>query len=142
MKSLVLFLCLSAASAFAGPTGDQDKKVEVKGDGVEGVKGTLYVIDGNKNMDTKLTVQAHDVILIEWTYPISPPFPKSATQKSSDEAVAKASGVRRVVNVKGPIGVGRFGAVFITEKTGTATLTFTINTGEKEVRVTCEVNVK
>jgi hypothetical protein len=133
---LTATLCLASASA-----GAQDKGGDAKG-GMEGVKGTLFIIDGNKNKETKLTVEARDVIVIEWTYPISPPFPKGVSQKSSDDAVAKASGVRRVVNVKGPVGVGRLGAVFITEKTGTATLTFTINTGDKDVTVTCEVTVK
>jgi hypothetical protein len=110
--------------------------------GIAGVKGAAFVIDGNKNKDTKLSVQPHDIVVIEWTYPISPPFPRSAHEKSSDPGVVKAAGVRGIVNVKGPLGVGHLGATFEAEKKGTATLTFDVSHGSDDVKMTCEVEVK
>src|ERR1043165_7384295 len=101
---LFAFCILLASVSTAEEKRQPDKKA---GGGMEGVKGTLYMIDGKKSKDSKLTVQPHDVIVIEWTYPIAPPFPKSASQNSSDKDIVKTMAVHRVVNVKGPIGVGR-----------------------------------
>ena len=138
--SLVLAVILLVASASA--EGDKKEKEPKATSGIEGVKGTVFVIDGKKHKDSKLIVQIHDAIVIEWTYPIAPPFPKSASQKSSDTDVVKAFGVQRVVHVKGPIGAGRLGASFIAEKKGISTLTVEINNGKDDIKLTCEVEVK
>jgi hypothetical protein len=142
MKSfIVVFSGLFALISVVVSAAQEEKKGE-KGAGIQGVKGSVFVIDGNKNKDTKLVVKSHDAIVIEWTYPISPPFPKSASQKSSDPDCVKAVGVHNVIKVKGPLGVGRLGAVFATEKKGRATLTFDISHGKDDIKMTCEVDVK
>jgi hypothetical protein len=140
MKRAFAVALFAAVALSAAGAADTPAKVKPKS-GIDGVKGTVYIIDGNKNKDTKLTVQAHDVIVIEFTYPVNPPLPKSAHQKSSDPDVVKAVGVQRVINVKGPIGVGRLGASFIAEKKGKATLTLDISHLE-DIKITCEVEVK
>jgi hypothetical protein len=131
-------LLIAAASASA-----QDEKKGAAGAGVAaGVKGTVYGIDGNKHKDTKVTAQVHDVIVIEWTYPVVPPFPKSAEQKSSDDAVVKTTGIHRLVEVNGPIGVGHLAATFNALKQGHATATFTVNNGKEDITMKCQVTVK
>lgn len=62
--------------------------------------------------------------------------------QSSDAAVVKGVGIHRIVNVKGPLGVGHLGATFVAEKKGTATLTFDISHGKDDIKLTCEVEVK
>lgn len=140
--SFVLALCIVVASASAEGDKKEKEKEPKTTSGIEGVKGTVFVIDGKKHKDSKLVVQIHDAIVIEWTYPIAPPFPKSASQKSSDSDVVKTVGIQRVVQVKGPIGVGRLGASFIAEKKGISTLTVDINNGRDDIKLTCEVEVK
>jgi hypothetical protein len=144
MKRSVTALGLACALCFLASAAarDDEKPAKKAAGGIAGVKGTIFVIDGNKNKATKLTVRPHDIVVIEWTYPINPPFPKSAKEKSSDPAVVKAAGVRSVVNVKGPLGVGHLGATFEAEKAGTATLTFDVSHGTDDVKMTCEVEVK
>ena len=138
--SFILALCIIVASASA--EGDKKEKEPKTTSGIEGVKGTVFLIDGKKHKDSKLVVQAHDVVVIEWTYPIAPPFPKSASQKSSDTEVVKTVGIQRVIQVKGPVGVGRLGASFIAAKKGISTLTVEINNGKDDITLTCEVEVK
>jgi hypothetical protein len=142
MTMKVLRMIFGVAVAVALLASAQAQEEKKKPTGIQGVKGTVFIIDGNKNKDTKLTVQAHDHIVIEWTYPINPPFPKSASQKSSHPDIVKDSGVHRVVNVKGLLGVGRLGAIFTAQKPGNATLTFEINRGKDDIKLTCEVEVK
>ena len=145
MKRFLTALGLACAFCALGQLAaarDEEKAATKSAGGIAGVKGTVFVIDGNKNKDTKLTVQPHDLVVIEWTYPISPPFPKSAHEKSSDPGVVKATVVRSIVNVKGPLGVGHLGATFEAEKKGTATLTFDVSQGSDDVKMTCEVEVK
>ena len=136
---LACSLCILCSLAAAR---DEEKPAKKAAGGIAGVKGTVFVIDGNKNKDTKLTVRPQDVVVIEWTYPISPPFPKSAHEKSSDPAVVRAAGVRSIVNVKGPLGAGHLGATFEAEKKGTATLTLDVSHGTDDIKMTCEVEVK
>jgi hypothetical protein len=134
--------CALCALGTLAAARDEEKPAKQAAGGIAGVKGTAFVIDGNKNKDTKLAVQPHDLVVIEWTYPVSPPFPRSAREKSSDPGVVKATGVRSIVNVKGPLGVGHLGATFEAEKKGTATLTFDVSHGSDDIKMTCEVEVK
>jgi hypothetical protein len=127
--------------ALSASTDTAAKDKEKPKSGMEGVQGTVFIIDGNKNKDSKVTLQEHDTVVMEFTYPISPPFPKGASQKSSDPEVVKGIGVHRLVQVKGPLGVGRLGAIFVAEKKGKATLTFDVQHGDG-VKITCEVDVK
>lgn len=142
MRHPFVVLLLSALALFGmshlGSSRAQGKKTS---DGIEGVKGTVYHIDCTKNKDTKLTVQSHDTIVFQWNYPISPPMPKSAKQKSSDPDVVKGAGVHHLVNVNGPVGVGRLSAVFHADKKGKTTLSFDIH-GKDDLKFTCEVEVK
>src|ERR1022692_2026109 len=85
---------------------------------IEGVASTEYIIDGNKNKDTKLTVKSNDLISIEFKYALNESLPKSASQKSTNPEVVKALGIRQVVNVKGPAGVGYISAVFAAQQKG------------------------
>ena len=142
VASLCFIFAVSILVASASAEGDKKEKEPKTTSGIEGVKGTVFVIDGKKHKDSKLVVQAHDVVVIEWTYPIAPPFPKSASQKSSDTDVMKTVGIQRVVHVKGPVGAGRLGASFIAEKKGLSTLTVEFNNGKDDVKMTCEVEVK
>ena len=138
------FGILLVAAVALGAMGSADttaKDKEKPKGGIQGVKGTVYIIDGNKNKETKLTVQPHDTVVMEFTYPINPPLPKSASQKSSDPDIVKGVGINRVVNVKGPLGVGRLGAAFVAEKKGKATLTFEVS-HISDIKITCEVEVK
>ena len=141
MKRAFAIGLVAAVALFAMGPIDTAAKDKEKPKGIEGVKGTVYIINGNKDKDTKLTVKPHDTIVIEFTYPINPPLPKSAAQKSSDPDVVKGLGVQRVINVKGPLGVGRLAAIFMAEKAGKATLTFDV-TKLEDYKITCEVEVK
>lgn len=109
---------------------------------IAGVKGTVHRIDGKKSAAAKVTVQPQDTVLIEWGYPVAPPFPKSAKQSSSDEAIVKTTGIHRIVAVPALIGASRIGAVFHAEKVGKTTITLEVNNGKDDIKMTCEVEVK
>jgi hypothetical protein len=140
--SRLLLGCLLLSAAFVSVSAQEEKKGTPKAGAIAGVKGTVYVIDGNKNKETKVTAKVQDLIVIEWTFPIVPPFPKSAQQKSSDDTVVKTAGIHHVVNVKGPIGVGHLGARFTAVNKGEATVTLTVNDGKDDVTMTCKVTVE
>jgi hypothetical protein len=134
-------ICFALAFVVCGPVSQGGTPGGKKG-GIQGVKGTVFRVNGNKQKESKVTCQPHDRIEIDWTYPISPPFPTKATERSSNPAVVKGTGVHRVTNVGGPIGTGELGAFFLAEKKGLATLTFTIFHGKTETVVKCMVEVK
>jgi hypothetical protein len=122
----------------------QDVKGEAKAEkaAIEGVKGTVYRINGNKQKESKVTCRVGDVVEIDWTYPIAPPFPSKATQHSSDAAIVKGFGIHGIINVGGLIGTGELGAFFKADKNGQADLTFTIWRGTMETVLKCAVQVK
>ncbi len=146
MKSLVLVCSFLVALCFGAAAVVADEKTDVKpklpAPGIKGVKGTVWVIDGTKAKDPKITVKHHDMIVLVSSYPINPPLPRSATQKSSDPAVVKGDGISRVVNVGGLLGTGHLGANFTAHKKGKATLTLEVHRGSITSKVTCEVEVK
>ena len=133
--ALAFVLCGSAALSQEGKQGQKQA-------GIQGVKGTVYRVNGNKQMQSKVTCQPHDLVELDWTYPIAPPFPSKATEHSSDPAAVKGIGSHRIVNVGGPIGTGQFGAYFRAETKGQAELTLTIFHGKTETVVKCTVEVK
>jgi hypothetical protein len=145
MKAVVTVLLASLAGvAVAGSQqAKEDTKPAARGKAsITGVKGMVFRINGNKNPDAKVSCQAHDLIEIDWTYPIAPPFPTKAIPTSSDPTVVKDTGTHTVYNVGGPLGTGTLGAFFKAEKKGNANLTFTITRGTTEVVVRCAVEVK
>jgi hypothetical protein len=132
MKAVVTVLLASLAGvAVAGSQqGKDDAKPGAPGKAsITGVKGMVFRVNGNKQPDSKVSCQVHDLVEIDWTYPIAPPFPTKALQMSSDPTVVKDTGTHRVYNVGGPIGTGTLGAFFRAEKKGNAMLTFTISRG-------------
>jgi hypothetical protein len=140
MKAVIGFALAFAVCGF-GPTSLGGTPPGKKA-GIQGVKGTVFRIDGNKQKVSKVICHPHDLVEIDWTYPISPPFPTKAVEHSNDPAVVKGIGIHRVINVGGPIGTGKLGAFFLAEKKGQAELTFTIFHGKTETVVKCMVDVQ
>ncbi len=143
MKTNIKFLmaCVACMAATASPGAETAK--ETTAAAVPGVKGTVYRIDGTKQPTSKVTCSRHDLVEIDFTYPITPPaFPTKATQHSSHPAIVKPSGIHQVIQVGGLLGTGQLGALFVAEKHGHAELTFTIvqKAGKKVLK--CEVEVK
>jgi hypothetical protein len=109
-----------------------DEKAAGKAAGIKGVTGQLTRVEFDRTTAgkaQKITVPAGSMVEIEYTYPISPPFPDQVGGRSSDPNIVKYVEANSVIVYPLKLGVGRLGAFFKAEKKGVATIHMDISFG-------------